>query len=109
MANIRENKRNGKLVSYRFTVCLDRDAQGKQIRRYCTWTPEQGVTPSKARKAAERAADAWEQEVRAEYQKQQEAKAQGRAYSLPPEKRKDDFVAFVTRSEERRVGKECRL
>ena len=96
MANIRENKRNGKLVSYRFTVCLDRDAQGKQIRRYCTWTPEQGTTPSKARKATERAADAWEQEVRAEYQKQQEAKAQGRAYSLPPEKRKDDFVAFVT-------------
>ena len=96
MANIRENKRNGKLVSYRFTVCLDRDAQGKQIRRYCTWTPAQGVTPSKARKAAERAADAWEQEVRAEYQKQQEAKEQGRAYSLPPKKRKDDFVAFVT-------------
>ena len=32
MANIRENTKNGKVISYRFTVCLDRDAQGKQIR-----------------------------------------------------------------------------
>lgn len=95
MANIRENKRNGKVVSYRFTVCLDRDSLGKQIRRFRTWTPEEGLTPSKARKAAERAADAWEQEVRAEYQKEKDAKAQGRAYSLPPEKRKDDFASFV--------------
>ena len=63
---------------YRFTVCLDRDSLGKQIRRFRTWTPEEGLTPSKARKAAERAADAWEQEVRAEYQKEKDAKAQGR-------------------------------
>ena len=68
---------------------------GKQIRRFRTWTLEEGLTPSKARKAAERAADAWEQEVRAEYQKEKDAKAQGRAYSLLPEKRKDDFVSFV--------------
>ncbi len=95
MANIRENKRNGKTVSFRFTVCLERDAQGKQIRRYTTWTPQEGLTPSKARKAAERAADAWEEEVRAEYQKEKELKAQGRAYTLPPEKRHDDFVSFI--------------
>lgn len=34
MANIRENKRDGKLVSYHFTVCLGRDANNRQIRRY---------------------------------------------------------------------------
>ena len=52
MANIRENTKNGKVISYRFTICLDRDAQGKQIRRYTTWTPPQGLTLAKARKAA---------------------------------------------------------
>lgn len=31
MAGIRENKRNGKVVSYRFTACLDRDVNGNTI------------------------------------------------------------------------------
>ena len=35
-----------------------------------TMDPAVRVTPAKARKAAERAADAWEEEVKAEYQKQ---------------------------------------
>jgi len=55
----------------------------------------EGLAPTKARKAAERAADIWEQEVKAEYQKEQDAKAQGRAYMLPPGKRHDDFASFV--------------
>lgn len=92
MAAIRENKKNGKTVSYRFTVCLERDIRGKQIREYTTWKAEEGLTPPKARKAAERAADAWEQEVRAEYQKK---KALRQAYTIPAEKRQDDFTAFV--------------
>lgn len=95
MANIRENKKNGKTVSYRFTVCLGRDNHGKQIRKYDTWTPPVGLTPAKARKAAERAADTWEQDVRTEFQKEQEALACDVSYQLPPEKRKDDFAAFV--------------
>ena len=33
MANIRENRKNNKIISYRFAVCLERDAQGKQVRR----------------------------------------------------------------------------
>lgn len=95
MANIRESKKNGKTLTYRFTVCLERDIQGKQIRRYTTWTPPVGLAPFRAKKAAERAANAWEQEVRAEYQKEKEAAAIGQSYALPPEKRKDDFVSFV--------------
>lgn len=95
MANIRANEKNGKVVSYRFIICLERDAQGKQIRRYTTWTPPEGLTPTKAKKAAERAADAWEQEVKAEYQKAKAAAANGQSYTLPPEKRRDDFVSFV--------------
>lgn len=96
MANIRENKKNGKTISFRFIACLERNAQGKQVRRYTTWIPPEGLTPSRARKAAERAADAWENEVKAEYQKEKEAKAQGRAYMLPPEKRHDDFAVFIS-------------
>ena len=92
MANIRENTKNGKVISYRFTACMERDVRGKQVRKYTTWTPPEGLTPAKAKKAAERAADAWEQEVRAEYQKEKEL---GDAYRLPPEKRHDDFAAFV--------------
>ena len=92
MANIRENTKSGKVISYRFTACMERDVRGKQVRKYTTWTPPEGLTPAKAKKAAERAADAWEQEVRAEYQKEKEL---GDAYRLPPEKRHDDFAAFV--------------
>ena len=95
MANIRENKKGGKTVSYRFTVYLEKDMQDKQIRRYTTWTPPDCLTPSKALKAAERAADIWEQEVKAEYLKEKAAKQCGLSYSLPPEKRKDDFITFV--------------
>lgn len=39
MANIRENKKNGRVVSYRFTACLERDHLGKQARKYTAWTP----------------------------------------------------------------------
>ena len=92
MANIRENKKNGKIISFRFIVCLERDVRGKQIRKYTTWTPPEGMTAAKAKKAAERAADAWENEIREEYQKQKEL---GSAYRLPPDKRRDDFVSFV--------------
>lgn len=98
MAAISENKKNGKTVSYRFVVSLGRDAQKKQIRRIMTWTPPTDMTPSKARKAAERAADAWEQEVRSEHEAEQAAKAQGIAYAIPAEKRHDDFVSFVNQT-----------
>lgn len=73
MANIRENKKNGKTVSYRFTVCLERDARGKQVRKYTTWMPPEGLTPVKAKRAAGHAAEEWEREARAEYQKEQNA------------------------------------
>lgn len=92
MAGIRENKRNGKIVSYRFTACLDRDANGRQVRKYKTWPVPEDLTPSKAKKAAQRAADEWEQQERKEYQKELEL---GQAYIIPPEKRRDSFSSFV--------------
>ena len=83
MANIRENKKNGKVISFRFTVCLERDVRGKQIRKYTTWTAPADLMPAKARKAAERAADAWEEEVKAEYQVQRGQVVQRDASSVP--------------------------
>ena len=29
MANIRENTKNGKVISYRFIACMERDVRGK--------------------------------------------------------------------------------
>lgn len=92
MANIRANKRNGKVTSYRFTACLGWNANDKQIRKYKTWEIPGGLTPAKAKKAAERAADVWEREIREEYQKEKEL---GQAYTLPPEKQQDSFSVFV--------------
>ncbi len=95
MAAITENKKNGKTVSYRFVVSLGRDEQNKQIRRIRTWYPPADATPAKARKAAERAADEWEYEVRTEFKKEQDAIKSGHAYHLPPDKRNDNFTAFI--------------
>ena len=84
MANIRENQKNGKTVSYRFTACLGRDGSGAQIRKYTTWTPPEGMPPSKSKKAAEKEAKRWEKEWRERLaEKPREAE------------RKDDFVSFV--------------
>ena len=68
MATIKEKRVNGKIFSYKFTCCLGRDAQGKQIRRCTTWQVPEGMTPSKAKKAAEREAAAWETDLRAEFE-----------------------------------------
>lgn len=95
MANIRENKKNGKVVSYRFTVCLERDAQGKQVRKYATWIPPEELTPAKAKEAAERAAESWEETAKAEYQQEKCAAEQEQASAIPAEKRHDDFASFV--------------
>ena len=94
MASIRENRKNGKVVSYRLTACLGRNAAGKQVRKYLTWTPPDRLSPAKARKAAQREADKWEKEVRAGYQEEKDEKS-GTQYSLLPEQRRDDFSSFI--------------
>ena len=68
MASVKENTSNGKVTSYRFTVCMGRDKDGKQIMRTMTWRPPSDLSPAKARKAAERAADQWERIIRSEGQ-----------------------------------------
>ncbi len=89
MASISEKKKDGKVVSYKFVVCLGRDVQGKQIRKTTTWTPPEGLTPAKAKKAAEAAAAVWEQELRSGVQKEMPEAA------VTKEEQRDDFVTFA--------------
>ena len=66
MAAIIQNKKDGKVVSYKFKACVGRDELGKQVFKCSTWKVPDGMTPSKAEKAAQRAAATWEHQVKEE-------------------------------------------
>ena len=95
MARITENVKDGKVVSYRFIVCVGRDAHGKQVRRFATWHPPDGLRQSRMRAAAERAAEEWEQDVRKQYAEELERLNRPGLSYIPPEERRDNFVNFV--------------
>ena len=78
MANIRENKRNGKVVSYRFVSYVGKDSNGEYLRQYKTWKIPDGVPPSKAKRMAEREAEKWEKELRDEREARQLAEQEAR-------------------------------
>lgn len=88
MASVKEITRKGS-TSYCITVMLGRDAEGKQIRKYRTWIPPDGLTPARARKQAQIEADRWEAEL----------KQGGQAVEPAPPPveaaRVDDFCEFV--------------
>ena len=93
MATIRENKSKGKVISYQFVLFLGRNEEGKQMRKYLTWTPPDGLTPARQRKAAEQAAKQWEKKIReGEDEEPGEVRRVETALSI---ERKDDFVSFV--------------
>lgn len=93
MATVKENKKNGKTFSFRFTTCLGRDENQKQIRETRTWTPPQDLSASKAKKMAERVANEWEAKLKEDYQKIKEARE--RDAELPPELRQDELTDFI--------------
>ena len=92
MASIRENRKDGKIVSYRFVVCLGRDQDGKQIRKIKTWTLPKGVGQKTARKEAEKQAALWEESL-----KQQEAEEEPKPVKAPAQHR-DDFITFIEKT-----------
>ncbi len=95
MASIRENRKEGKIVSYRFTVCLDRDTDGKQIRKYLTWTPPDNLPSTKMRKAAEKEATRWEEQIREEYRKSKIDTENNIHLSAIPNNQPISFSSFV--------------
>lgn len=70
MATITPQKdKNGSVISYRIKIYLGRDEQYKQIQRTTTIPRPEGLTPAKERKEVERIADSWEQEQKADFEK----------------------------------------
>ena len=93
MAAITPKKKNGKIISYKFRACIGRDEAGKQIFRCTTWKVPLDHSPSKAEKAASRAAETWEKEVRAEYEKDIRDPERVRAREIS--RSKTEFSDFV--------------
>lgn len=93
MATIIENKKNSKVVSYKFRAYLGKQQDGKQVTKYHTWQVPDSLTPAKARKAAEKAAAEWEKEARFEYER--DVKEPERAAIREIENQRTDFVGFV--------------
>ncbi len=93
MASIIPNSKDGKIVSYKFKACVGRDDCGKQVFRCTTWKVPQGLVPSKAAKQVEKAAATWEQEAKAEYEKDLLDAERARQREIA--KCKTDFVYFV--------------
>jgi len=93
MASIREKIKDGKIISFQFTCSLGRDEHDKQIRRYGSWTPPEGFSAAKSRKTAAKAEEAWEKEVRAEYE--QDLKDPERVKAREIARSRTDFVSFV--------------
>ena len=70
---------------YRFTACLGKDEKGRQIRRYRTWQVPQGLSPVRAERAAQRAADEWEKSLKIDPSEAE----------IPPAVHSCDFADFV--------------
>ena len=64
MASIKEKRKNGKIVSFRFFVCLGRDENNVQIRETKTWKLPKGVGQKSARREAEKQAELWEKSLK---------------------------------------------
>ena len=72
MASIQENRKNGKLISFKFRACLGRDQEGKQHFKTRVWKPDKNYSESRMRKLAEKEAALWEREVNLQFQERQE-------------------------------------
>lgn len=60
MASIQENRKNGKIVSFKFRVFLGRDGHGKQQFKSKVWKPERNYSDERLWKQAEKEAAVWE-------------------------------------------------
>ena len=63
MPNITKRTNKDGSFSYKITVTKGRDANGKQIRHFMTFTPAPNMTEKKAEKEAQRAAFAFEKQI----------------------------------------------
>lgn len=69
MASIYPNRKNGKIISFKFKAFLGRDEDGKQITKCTTWKPVKDMSESKLLTQANKEAIIWEKQVIDEYEK----------------------------------------
>ena len=69
MASVTLNKKDSKVLSYKFRACVGRDEFGKQVWKCTTWKAPEGIMPCRAEKMAQKAATEWERNARDEYQR----------------------------------------
>ena len=72
MAMVKEKLKDGKVVSYKFTVFLGRDENGKKLSKCMTWYPPSDLSAAKITKAAQLEADIWERTAKERYLQEQE-------------------------------------
>ena len=70
MASIKENRKNGKIISFKFRAFLGRDGDGKQCFKSIVWKPDKNYSEERLRKLAEKEAAIWEREEIQAYQEQ---------------------------------------
>ena len=63
MASIKENRKKGKIVSFRFRVFIGRDENGRQLYKTKIQKPDQEYTEKRLKKLAEAEAALWEREI----------------------------------------------
>lgn len=63
MASITENKKNGKIVSFKFRVFIGRDDEGKQQFKTKIWKPDQEYPTKTLKKLAQMEAALWEHSI----------------------------------------------
>ena len=63
MANIQVNKKDGKIISFRFRVFVGRDKTGRQQFKTKVWKPDKDYTEKRLLKLAEKEAALWEREL----------------------------------------------
>lgn len=73
MASIYPNRKNGKIVSFKFKAYLGRDENGRQISKCTTWIPEKTSTESKLTILAQKEATIWEHELLSAFAAEKEA------------------------------------
>jgi len=72
MASIYPNRKNGKIVSFKFKAHLGRDEKGKQIFKCKTWIPEKITSESKMLSQAEKESVIWERQLSDELNSQKQ-------------------------------------
>ena len=67
MANITKRRGKDGSLSYLIRVFLDENGEGKQVRKYKTWTPTPGMTARQIEKALNKEAVQFEEAVQKGY------------------------------------------